>query len=101
MSRPVSLPLACLGLACLMLAACAVAPAPGTVEHAAATVSRAYDCGLRVERARVMAGLGREQRAAFLAANAGYAVSSYKAPHPCGPAERERVSGELKALTRR
>lgn len=92
------------GVAALGLSGCTLqmgGSAPGTVEHAAATVSRAYDCGLRVDRARVLARLDRQQRQAFLAANAGYAVKSYKAPHSCGEAERQRVAGELKALARR
>lgn len=76
-------------------------PIPGTVEYAAATVSRAYDCGLRVDRGRVLAKLDRQERPAFIAANASYAVRSYKAPHACGAAERVRVEGELTALSRR
>ncbi|MBD3849485.1 hypothetical protein GGC47_001560 [Bosea sp. OAE752] len=86
----------------LGLTACTSAgPIPGTVEYAAATVSRGYDCGLRVDRGRIIARLDRQERAAFVAANAGYAVRSYKAPHACGSAERERVQGELAALSRR
>lgn len=76
-------------------------PIPGTVEYAAATVSRAYDCGLRVDRNRVLARLDRQQRPVFIAANASYAVKSYRAPHICENAERERVAGELTALSRR
>jgi hypothetical protein len=97
------LPKQVLGCVLLLgLAACTTAgPVPGSVEYAAATVSRGYDCGLRVERGRIIARLDRGERAAFLAANAGYAVKSYKAPHACGTAERERVQGELAALSRR
>jgi hypothetical protein len=76
-------------------------PIPGTVEYAAATVSRAYDCGLRVDRGRVLAKLARQERPAFIAANASYAVKSYKAPHSCEATERKRVEGELSALSRR
>lgn len=76
-------------------------PIPGTVEYAAATVSRAYDCGLPVDRSRVIARLDREARPAFIAVNAGYAVKSYKAPHACGAAERLRVQSELSALAPR
>lgn len=84
------------------LPACTTAgPIPGTVEYAAATVSRGYDCGLRVDRGRIIARLDRQERAAFVAANASYAVKAYKAPHACGSAERERVQGELAALSRR
>ncbi|MCU0885938.1 MAG: hypothetical protein MUC44_13530 [Beijerinckiaceae bacterium] len=42
---------------------------PGTPEHGAAIVSRGYDCGLRVERGRVVAsyrGAERQRRAAAL-----------------------------------
>lgn len=97
------LPKPLLGCALLLgLAACTTAgPVPGTVEYAAATVSRGYDCGLSVDRGRIIARLGKQERASFLAANASYAVKSYKAPHPCGNAERERVQGELAALSRR
>lgn len=82
--------------------ACTVAgPVPGTVEYAAATVSRAYDCGLSVDRSRIIARLDRQDRPRFIAANAGYAVKSYKAPHRCEAGERERIKGEIGALARR
>lgn len=91
-------------LGCLLLlglAACTTAgPVPGTVEYAAATVSRGYDCGLHVDRGRIIARLGKQERASFLAVNASYAVKSYKAPHACGSLERERAQGELAALSR-
>jgi hypothetical protein len=84
------------------LGACTVAgPVPGTVEYAAATVSRAYDCGLSVDRSRIIARLDARDRQRFVAANAGYAVKSYKAPHRCEASERERVKGEIGSLTRR
>jgi len=84
------------------LGACTVAgPLPGTVEYAAATVSRAYDCGLPVDRNRIIARLDRQDRQRFVAANAGYAVKSYKAPHRCEASERERIKGEIGALARR
>lgn len=84
------------------LGACTVTgPLPGTVEYAAATVSRAYDCGLPVDRNRIIARLDRQDRQRFVAANAGYAVKSYKAPHRCGASERERIKGEIGALARR
>ena len=87
---------------CAVLAACtAVGPMPGTVEYAAATVSRAYDCGLPVDRSRIIARLDRQDRQRFVAANAGYAVKSYKAPHRCEASERERIRGEVGALARR
>lgn len=85
-----------------MIGACTVAgPMPGTVEYAAATVSRAYDCGLRVDRGRIIARLDGQDRQRFIAANAGYAVKSYKAPHRCESTERERIKGEIGALARR
>jgi len=84
------------------LAACTVAgPVPGTVEYAAATVSRAYDCGLQVDRSRIIARLDSGDRQRFIAANAGYAVKSYKAPHRCEASERERIKGEIGVLARR
>ena len=84
------------------LGACTVAgPVPGTVEYAAATVSRAYDCGLQVDRGRIIARLDSRDRQRFIAANAGYAVKSYKAPRRCEASERERVKGEIGALARR
>jgi hypothetical protein len=84
------------------LGACTVAgPLPGTVEYAAATVSRAYDCGLPVDRNRIIARLDRQDRQRFVAANAGYAVKSYKAPHRCEASERERIKSEIGALARR
>lgn len=87
---------------CAALGACTVAgPMPGTVEYAAATVSRAYDCGLPVDRDRIIARLDRQERQRFVAANAGYAVKSYKAPHRCEASERERIKGEIGALARR
>lgn len=86
----------------LGLAACNTAgPVPGTPEFLAARVSRAYDCGLRVDRNRVMAPLGRDERSRFVAANAGYAVKSYKAPKSCDAAERASVQRDVGALARR
>ena len=87
---------------CTVLASCTAAgPMPGTVEYAAATVSRAYDCGLPVDRGRIIARLDRQERQRFVAANAGYAVKSYKAPHRCEASERERIKGEIGSLARR
>lgn len=91
------------GAVLLALAGCnsVAGPLPGTVEYAAATVSRAYDCGLRVDRGGILARLDRQDRQHFVEANARYAVKSYKAPHRCDTAERERVRGEVGALARR
>jgi hypothetical protein len=79
------------------LAGCvAVGPMPGTPEFTAAQVSRAYDCGLRVDRGRIIARLPVEQRGRFVAANASYAVKSYNAPRRCEASERERLQAELR-----
>jgi hypothetical protein len=91
------------------LAACGLAgcvgagagPIPGTPEFAAARVSRAYDCGVGVDRGRIIAGLPREDRARFIAANASYAVKSYKAPRRCEAAERAELQHELRVGARR
>lgn len=86
----------------LGLAACTTAsPMPGTPEFAAAQVSRAYDCGVRVDRGRVMARFGREERQRFMAANAAFAVKSYKAPRSCEASERASVQRDVAALGRR
>jgi hypothetical protein len=93
----------CLPLPLLLgLAACTTAgPMPGTPEFAAAQVSRAYDCGVRVDRGRVMAGLPREERPRFMAANAAFAVKSYKAPRSCDASERSSIQRDVAALGRR
>ncbi|MCO4054410.1 MAG: hypothetical protein HEQ16_10250 [Bosea sp.] len=87
----------------LLLAACQGASTypPGSPERAAAAVSRGYDCGLRVERRRVVATYRREERRRFLGANQSFAVQSYNAPRACGAAERGRVAEELRELARR
>ena len=65
----------------LALAGCTsvAGPLPGTVEYAAATVSRAYDCGLRVDRGGIIARLDRHDRQRFVEANARYAVDQGRA----------------------
>ena len=86
----------------LGLSACTTAgPLPGTPEFAAAQVSRAYDCGLPVDRSRVVRRMPREERQRFAMANAAFAVKSYKAPRACDPAERASVQRDVVALTRR
>jgi hypothetical protein len=88
----------------LMLGLCActtAGPPPGTPEFAAAQVSRAYDCGLRVDRSRVVRRMPQEERRRFAMANAAYAVKSYKAPRACGAAERASVQRDVAALARR
>jgi hypothetical protein len=93
--------LAALPLA-LGLSACTTAgPLPGTPEFAAAQVSRAYDCGLRVDRARIVGRLRQDERRRFTLANAAFAVKSYKAPRACDGAERASVQRDLSALARR
>jgi len=97
-AKPIAIGVMLFGLAgCTSVAT----PLPGTVEYAAATVSRAYDCGLRVDRSRIIARLDRQERQLFIAANASYAVKSYKAPRRCEASERERVQGEIGVLARR
>jgi len=89
-------------LAALSLAGCTMTgPMPGTPEFTAAQVSRAYDCGLRVDRGRIIARLPADQRGRFVAANASYAVKSYNAPHRCEASERERLQQELRLGARR
>ncbi|MGX1788466.1 hypothetical protein ACWIGM_17075 [Bosea sp. NPDC055332] len=84
------------------LAGCVAAgPVPGTPEFTAAQVSRAYDCGLRVDRGRIIARLPAEQRGRFVSANASYAVKSYNAPRRCEAHERERLQQELRLGARR
>ncbi|HEV7327756.1 MAG TPA: hypothetical protein VGN91_22035 [Bosea sp. (in: a-proteobacteria)] len=84
------------------LAGCiAAGPMPGTPEFTAVQVSRAYDCGLRVDRGRIIARLPAEQRGRFVTANASYAVKSYNAPRRCEAQERERLQQELRLGARR
>lgn len=86
----------------LCLSACTVAgPQPGTPEFAAESVSRAYECGLKVDRNRILARLPREERSRFVSAGAGYAVKSYKAPRPCDSADRSRAQREIAELSGR
>jgi hypothetical protein len=79
----------------------AMGPAPGTPEYAASRVSRGFDCGVRVDRARVAARLDRKERARFTAASSGFAVKAYKAPKPCDASERADLQRELGHLARR
>jgi hypothetical protein len=74
---------------------------PGTPEHGAAIVSRGYDCGLRVERGRVVASYRGAERQRFVSANQQMAVRSYNAPRHCTEGERASVAGELRSLVRR
>jgi hypothetical protein len=75
------------------------APQPGTPEYAAFLTSRAYDCGLHVERGRIIARHRGEERARYITAGQGYAVRAYRKPEGCGVFERERVAAELRALS--
>ena len=90
-------------LASLALSACqhGFGPAPGTPEGAAAAVSRAYDCGLRVERGGVVRSFSGEERRRFIDANAVFAVRSYNAPRFCTEAERAAAASALLAAQRR
>lgn len=78
-----------------------IGPVPGTPEFAAAQVSRAYDCGVRVDRGRVLARLSRDERERFVVANGAFAVKSYRAPRPCDAEERARVQRDVAELGRR
>jgi hypothetical protein len=98
-----ALPKHCLAWPLLLgLCACTTTgPVPGTPEFAAARVSRAYDCGVRVDRGHVLARLSRAERQRFTMANAAFAVKSYKAPRACDAAERAAVQSDVAALARR
>lgn len=97
-----SLKLCLLIPALLGIGACStVGPLPGTPEYLAARVSRAYDCGVKIDRNRVIAQLDRAERPRFVAANAAFAVKSYKAPRACDASERMAVQSEAAALARR
>ncbi len=87
----------------LLLTACNQhsAYAPGTPEYAAAIVSRGYDCGLRVERGRVVAVYRGGERQRFVATNQQLAVQSYNLPRACSEAERADVANALRKLVQR
>lgn len=91
------------GLAALGLSACTLVadPRPGTPEFTAARVSRGYDCGVWVDRARIIAHMPAQDRRRFMVANADYAVKSYKAPKTCAASEREEVRRDLQVLAQR
>ncbi|WP_439499824.1 hypothetical protein [Bosea sp. (in: a-proteobacteria)] len=90
------------GLVLPVLAGCTTTgPVPGTPEFTAARVSRGYDCGVRIDRGRVIARLAPADRGRFIAANASFAVKSYKAPRLCDASERDAVQRELASLAKR
>jgi hypothetical protein len=90
------------GPALLALAGCTtVAEIPGQPDYVASRVSRAYDCGVRVDRTAVMARLSREERARFVSANAAFAVRSYNRPRSCDARERAGLQSEVASLARR
>lgn len=74
---------------------------PGTPEYAASIVSRGYDCGLRVERGRVVAVYQGDERRRLIATNQALAVRSYNLPRACSEAERANVASELRMIARR
>ncbi len=92
-----------LALLPLALSACQQhnAYTPGTPEYAAAVVSRGFDCGLRVERGRVVAVYRGDERRRFVATNQQLAVRSYNLPRACTEAERASVADALRRLARR
>lgn len=81
--------------------------AEGPVERAGALSSRAYDCGLRPNRAALVRAVTtqvpQEEKASvaprFREANASYAVRSYIAPKSCDGGERDQVARELRNLS--
>ncbi len=85
-----------------MLAACQpmLTPMPlaGTPEYTGAMVSRGYDCGLRVDRGRIIALESGYRRTDAVRAGQVYAVAAYRAPKACDANERAYVSTELKRL---
>jgi hypothetical protein len=90
------------GLTLLALGGCVTAgPIPGTPEYVAAQVSRGYDCGVPVDRRRVIARLAPQERRRFVEANASFAVKSYNAPRRCDALERQTVQRELRELAAR
>jgi hypothetical protein len=95
-------PLAAVSVAGLSAGCTAIAAPPpiGTPEYAAFLTSRAYDCGLRVERGRIIARHRGEERVRYISAGQGYAVRAYRKPESCGLFEREQVAAELRALSR-
>jgi hypothetical protein len=90
-------------LAPLVLTACQQhnAYTPGTPEYAAAIVSRGFDCGLRVERGRVVAVYRGDERQRFVATNQQLAVRSYNLPRACNEAERASVAEALRQIAQR
>jgi hypothetical protein len=102
-SRRLLAPLAAVSVAGLVAGCNSVGAAPppaGTPEYSAFLTSRAYDCGLRVERGRIIARHRAEERARYISAGQGYAVRAYRKPEACGLFEREQVAAELRALSR-
>jgi hypothetical protein len=88
-------------IAGLLVAGCTTAamPVPGTPEYTAAILSRGYDCGLPVQRGRIIAQERRERRPEVVRAGQSYAVAAYRAPKGCGPSERQFVANELNRLS--
>jgi hypothetical protein len=74
---------------------------PGTTQYAAAMVSRGYECGLRVERGRMVAVHQGDERRRMIAANQDFALRSYNLPRACTEAERAAVASALRAMSRR
>ncbi|MGL4439355.1 MAG: hypothetical protein ACRCUE_08795 [Bosea sp. (in: a-proteobacteria)] len=87
----------------LLLTACQqhTSYVPGTPEYAASIVSRGYDCGLRVERGRLVAVYQGDERRRLIATNQALAVRAYNLPRACTEAERASVAGELRSIARR
>jgi hypothetical protein len=96
-----NLKLAALPCAALLLAGCEtmqVMPVAGSPQYTGAIVSRGYDCGLRVDRGRIIALESGYRRTDAVRAGEFYAVAAYRAPKTCDANERAFVSAELKRL---
>ena len=90
--------------ATLPLAACqsmVMRPEVGIPEYAAYLTSRGYDCGLRVERGRLVALHRGQERTAYVSAGQRYSVQAYNRPQACGAHERAEVAAELRRLAQR
>jgi hypothetical protein len=73
-------------------------PVAGSPQYTGAIVSRGYDCGLRVDRGRIIALESGYRRTDAVLAGQYYAVAAYRAPKVCDAGERAFVSAELKRL---
>ena len=75
-------------------------PESGTPQYAAFMTSRGYDCGLAVQRGRLIAVQRGADRAAYVSAGQRYAVQAYNKPESCSAYEKAEVAAELRRLAR-